>query len=297
MISIFYLLKFSCLIFALLITFYNQNPIYSVLNLIAFFVIGSILLLLLSVDFLSYVFIIVYAGAVAVLFLFVVIILKIKLGSTKTNYLHLIFIILLSFFLSSLTYTIPHLNKININKVAERYHEFPPIQDILLHKNIGWCDPNLTQFLPLVKDELYLKTTVPCDLLEKGPLQKFKLFCFKIPGKRLNLKHVYLNIDNAILCSQSDDGKRRLLYPLNIDKADFSIDEDFIIYDTQSSLINLGKIIFTEYYIHFIISGLILLVAIVGAISLTIKIKSISLKQKIYKQTSRCDAIGKISIE
>ena len=55
-----------------------RNPVYSLLNLVVFFLAGSIHLLYLGVDFLAFVFIIVYVGALAVLFLFVVIMLNIK---------------------------------------------------------------------------------------------------------------------------------------------------------------------------------------------------------------------------
>ena len=72
MIKVFFIFKVICLFTAIIITFANQNPVYAVLHLVTFFVTGSFLLIFLGVDFLPYVFIIVYAGAVAVLFLFIV---------------------------------------------------------------------------------------------------------------------------------------------------------------------------------------------------------------------------------
>jgi NADH-quinone oxidoreductase subunit J len=185
MIITFYLLKFVCIFSTLLLTFANANPIYAVLNLVILFVAGSIMLLLLGIDFLPYVFIIVYAGAVAVLFLFVVIILKIKLGSTKKNYLRIIAIVLLTFLLNSTTYKIIYPEKYTVYEVT-------------------------------YKD-----------------------------------------------------------------------------YDGQSNVTNLGKILYTEYNIHFVIGGLILLVAIIGAIFLTSRRQSISLKQKVFKQGERSNIIGK----
>lgn len=185
MITIFYLLKFVCIFSTLVLTLANQNPIYSVLNLVTLFVAGSILLLLLGVDFIPYVFIIVYAGAVAVLFLFVVIILKIKLGSTKTNYKTIIFIVLFTFFLSHFTYSLP-----------------------------------LPQVVEL-------------------------------------------------------------------------INEDYSTYDSRSNLTSLGQILYTEYNIHFVIGGLILLVAIIGSIVLTSRRRSTSFKQKVFKQGERLNIIGK----
>jgi NADH-quinone oxidoreductase subunit J len=191
--TLFHLLKFSCLFFALLLVLLNQNPIYSVLSLVALFVSGSLLLLLIGVDFLPYVFIIVYAGAIAVLFLFVVIILKIKLTSNKSNSKTFLFIFSLAFFLT------------------------------------------------------YLDCSSPSTFVDN---------------------------DTTIWL------------------------EEYFIFDNSSNVSNLGKLLYTEYNLHFIIGGIILLVAIIGAIILTrvSKPKKTSLYQKLYKQRSRSDIIGRISI-
>lgn len=186
---IFSILKFICIFSTLLLTLVNQNPIYSVLNLVTVFVAGSILLILLGVDFLPYVFIIVYAGAVAVLFLFVVIILKIKLGLTKTNYKTIFFIFIFTCFLNSLTYSL---------------------------------------------------------MLPEGEIHHWQ--------------------------------------------------ENYSQYDSPSNLASLGKILYTEYNFHFVIGGLILLVAIIGAIVLTSRRRSISLKQAGFKQGARRNIIGKACI-
>src|SRR6476469_11082232 len=82
--TIFYILSLVAILSSILLIT-NQNPVYSVLNLVLLFVTGSILLLMLGVDFLPFVFVVVYVGAVAVLFLFVVIILDIKLASSTNN--------------------------------------------------------------------------------------------------------------------------------------------------------------------------------------------------------------------
>lgn len=192
---LFHILKFSCIFFALVLLLANQNPIYSVLSLVALFLSGSIILLLLGVDFLPYVFIIVYAGAIAVLFLFVVIILKIKLTSSNTSSKNILFISCLSLFLTCLGYS---------------------------------------------------PSTAPTDL---DP-----------------------NVDIWL--------------------------EEYFIYDTSSNVVNLGKLLYTEYNVHFIIGGIILLVAIIGAILLTrvSHSKKTSLHQKLFKQKTRSDFIGKITL-
>lgn len=62
-----------------------KNPVYSVFFLITSFCLSSCVLLLLSIDFLSIIFIVVYVGAIAVLFLFVVMMLNIRLAQTNES--------------------------------------------------------------------------------------------------------------------------------------------------------------------------------------------------------------------
>lgn len=81
-ISLFYLLFVICIVAASNVVA-SRNPVYSLLNLVLFFLVGSLHLLTLGVDFLAFVFIIVYVGALAVLFLFVVMILNIKANAYK----------------------------------------------------------------------------------------------------------------------------------------------------------------------------------------------------------------------
>lgn len=64
-----------------------KNPVYSVLFLILVFCNASGLLLLLNLDFFAMVFLVVYVGAIAVLFLFVVMMLNIKLAEINDTIL------------------------------------------------------------------------------------------------------------------------------------------------------------------------------------------------------------------
>ena len=56
-----------------------QNPIHSILILILVFILGSILLFVLQVEYFAILFMIVYVGAIVVLFLFIVMMLEIKM--------------------------------------------------------------------------------------------------------------------------------------------------------------------------------------------------------------------------
>jgi NADH-quinone oxidoreductase subunit J len=56
-----------------------QNPVHSLLLLIIVFVIGTLLLFTLQIEYFAILFLIVYVGAIVVLFLFVIIRLEIKI--------------------------------------------------------------------------------------------------------------------------------------------------------------------------------------------------------------------------
>ena len=55
-----------------------QNPIHSILFLVLVFFNGSILLMILQVEFFAIIFLVVYVGAIVILFLFMVMMLRIK---------------------------------------------------------------------------------------------------------------------------------------------------------------------------------------------------------------------------
>ena len=61
-----------------LFIFLVDNLIYSVVLLVSIFLNASVLLFMLKMDFLAFIFIIIYAGAIAILFLFVIMMINIK---------------------------------------------------------------------------------------------------------------------------------------------------------------------------------------------------------------------------
>jgi NADH-quinone oxidoreductase subunit J len=195
---LFFLFSCVCILASsLLIT--NKNPVYSVLCLVLLFVSGSILLLMLGIDFLPFVFIVVYVGAIAVLFLFVVIILDIKLKSSSKNIKQIPIVVFLSFSVFTV-----------LNFLVKPFKSL-----------------NHSYFLDHPEDYYDIYT------------------------------------------------------------------RNFYDVDDHSSLNTLGQALYTEYIIHFVIAGLVLLVAIIGAIVLTSRRRQISLKQKVFKQVERHQSIGR----
>ena len=63
------------------------NPVHAVFFLILVFCFSSCVLLLLTVDFMSIIFVVVYVGAIAVLFLFIVMMLNIKQAQVKESFM------------------------------------------------------------------------------------------------------------------------------------------------------------------------------------------------------------------
>jgi NADH-quinone oxidoreductase subunit J len=63
----------------------SSHPIFSLLFLIANFILAAILLFLIECEFLALLFIVVYVGAVAILFLFAIMMLESKLSDLSRN--------------------------------------------------------------------------------------------------------------------------------------------------------------------------------------------------------------------
>lgn len=64
----------------------STNPIYSILSLILTFVFTTFIFLILGLEFIAIIFLIVYVGAIAVLFLFVVMMLNIKVIELEDSF-------------------------------------------------------------------------------------------------------------------------------------------------------------------------------------------------------------------
>ena len=96
--NIYYLEPFFFLFFASLaisfsfLVIFSKNPIHSVLFLVSVFFSSSGLLLLIGIEFLAFLYLIVYVGAVAVLFLFVIMMLNIKISRSVNIFFNHLFV-------------------------------------------------------------------------------------------------------------------------------------------------------------------------------------------------------------
>jgi len=185
----FFIIFSSIIIMASIMVITVQNPVHSVLFLILSFIASSGLLFFLEVEFIPFIFIVVYVGAIAVLFLFVVMMLDIKITTVNKDFL-----------------------------------KYFPVGSL-----IGLF------FLIEVLDTLYKDVpTLPSNFSET-----YKL----------------INWINNV--------------------------------DGLNNMESIGQILYTGFFSYFLIVGLILLVAMFGAISLTLTFNKKAKIQSIYRQISR----------
>jgi NADH-quinone oxidoreductase subunit J len=90
----------------------SRNPIHSILFLVCVFMLSSILLFCLEIEFLGLSFILIYVGAIAILFLFVVMMLDLKINDKLFNRLQydLVTYFLIFFFFLELALPLSNLN-------------------------------------------------------------------------------------------------------------------------------------------------------------------------------------------
>ena len=261
---------FELYIFAILITLFlalglnviiSQNPVYSILYLVLFFITGSSLLALFGFDYLSLIFILVYVGAIAVLFLFVIMILDIKVVN-KSGFDASIFV-LLSFvlFFFPLIYYISSLVLYLQNVLSDlilyfTYMEYNLINNnciILFRDNIDYTliDNDLSLNLrSIVVKSLYNLEIIYLDsylfiVYKLGFYEWFMLlkFCF--------CEYGFTAPDSIILLYESS-------YIFKI--------------DYQSSVKNF-QVLYTDFMSLFVLCGGVLLVAMISCISLALPVR------------------------
>jgi NADH:ubiquinone oxidoreductase subunit 6 (subunit J) len=236
----------------------SKNPVHSVLFLILVFCNAAGLLILLDLDFFAMIFLVVYVGAIAVLFLFVVMMLNIKLAEIHENVL--------------------------------RYLPIGGLIGLIF----------LFEVLLVVDNDLIPVLSVSPALMESNTLFSFsELLSYKIKGLSIllnpNISYgEYLkdleNLNGGLFTSTGTFGSSMLTeFPIR----DFQ-SFNYLSYTQWPSKIEnitnieaLGQIIYTYYFYFFIVASLILLIAMIGAIVLTMH-KGMNVKrQEVYEQNNR----------
>lgn len=129
---------------------------------------------------------------------------------------------------------------------------------------------------------LFLFVVIILDIKQYRNSQGFKKIPFLLIFYSLIFSLSYLFTKD--ISSNFGDSEYHLLYGSQY---------SWEIIDFDSSLNALGQILYNQYAIHFVLSGVILLVAIIGAIVLTLRVNKESKTQKTFKQSERFASLGK----
>nr|WJW71317.1 NADH dehydrogenase subunit 6 [Macrocystis pyrifera] len=261
----------------------TQNPVYSGLYLVLLFFLGSAISFLLGLEFMALLFLLVYAGAIAVLVLFVVMMLDVKAiespwSAKKKRLLYLVFLIFVLFLISAI-YSKNLQKLMNILLVVYMsslvsfslvsYEEeiknlFHPViinktvndnlkrfQERSKRKRKGEPEPSIKESKKTFKDLMEERIEIWKHLCDSEGLTEFLQLMFH---------------------KESVEG----LYGLNI--------MWFIEFDSSCALNDPSYILYSTHAILLIIAGVILLIAMVGAISLTLQKNC---PESLYRQLGR----------
>ena len=253
----FYIFAIFLLVSGLGVVF-SKSPVHSVFFLILSFFNAAGLFVLVGAEFLAMILILVYVGAVAVLFLFVVMMLDGNTESLKKTpmpkwelffkssfqismfFIPTVFIIVLNIYLTSCWY------QVLFDQLLEGFWNQPiSLFDLYI----------LSSFiLSIISGHLVFKQIVSITLL-----QSFKNFLESFP---LNFIIMILIFVEFLVFA--------FLWGTSITVPEYTSSPTPSI-DAISNTDALGRLIYTDYFYAFQMGGMILLVAMIGAIVLTLR--------------------------
>ena len=255
----------------------TQNPVYSGLYLVLLFFLGSGIAFLLGLEFIALLFLLVYAGAIAVLVLFVVMMLDVKAienpWSAKKK--RLVYAIGLTFLL--------FLIAVGWNE------ELQNLIKLFATTYIG----SLVLF-NVVKYEAYIKEnfqSIVNNEIAKDQLNKIKDISELESSSKKVRKTFIESVDEKVdswfnLCDSEGltEFFRLLFHKESVDSSYVSNKMWFVEFDSSCALNDPSYLLYSTYAILLIIAGVILLIAMVGAISLTLQKNC---PESLYRQLGR----------
>lgn len=261
--SLFYIFS-SLAIMAGVMVIRSKNPVNSVLFLVLVFCNATGLLILVDLDFFAMIFLVVYVGAIAILFLFVVMMLNIKLTEINENIFRYLpmggligIIFLFEVFLMIDNDLAPLIQFVDISNMD--IHGIHEEYDFLFYSAnaLGGLNFLYIRFTDLILNMIkYFYATI--KLKRYG--QTYDLFC-----------KIHINV--------------RPLPPSPLANPWFT--EWAGNSKNVTNIETLGSVIYTFFFYYFIVASIILLVAMIGAIVLTMH-KSIDVKrQEVFDQNTR----------
>jgi len=262
-----YLLWFLILNTSIIVVF-TTHPIHSILALIAVFIEVGILLLFLGLEYVAFVFLVVYVGAIAVLFLFVTMMLNIRqleFNISILAYLPATIFIIFSFFLNFIFLFFK-------GKANFKFTQYVPTYERFTFLRTMYCT-----FI-VNPDEKTNPVPIPAWLTDEimHPLIQQLLYSYVFNVTVTKPEGVDILIKKDSVPLRLSDGK---LESIQINVSD--------IFYTLTNIEAIGHCLYTYFYVAFLASAIVLLVAMVGSISLTLYHKSNIKRQFIDKQWLR----------
>lgn len=261
----------------------TQNPVYSGLYLVLLFFLGSAISFLLGLEFMALLFLLVYAGAIAVLVLFVVMMLDVKAiespwSAKKKRLLYLSSLIFVIFLIAAIysedlqklmtmlsTLYISSLVSFNLISYEEEIRKL--FHPVILNKTVN---DNLKRFQERSKRKRKGEPEPSAKEIKKT----FKDFM----NERIEIWHYLCNSEELI------EFLRLLFHKENIEGSYGLNTMWFIEFDSSCALNDFSYLLYSTHAILLIIAGIILLIAMVGAISLTLQKNC---PESLYRQLGR----------
>nr|BAY00529.1 NADH dehydrogenase subunit 6 [Costaria costata] len=261
----------------------TQNPVYSGLYLVLLFFLGSAISFLLGLEFMALLFLLVYAGAIAVLVLFVVMMLDVKAiespwSAKKKRLLYfgaLIFVI----FLIAAIYSKDLQNLMNLLSTVY-------MSSLVSFSLVSYEEEIKKLFHPVIVNK-----TVNDNLKRFQERSKRKRKGEPEPSAKEGKKTFQDFMDERVemwyqLCDSEGltDFIRLFLHKENVEGSYGLNTMWFIEFDSSCALNDPSYLLYSTHAILLIIAGIILLIAMVGAISLTLQKNC---PESLYRQLGR----------
>lgn len=251
--TLFYIFSTLAILSAIMVI-RAKNPVYSVLFLILVFCNAAGLLVLIDLDFFAMVFLVVYVGAIAVLFLFVVMMLNIKLAEINENILRYLpiggligLIFLFEMILILENDLIPIVTFQNTSALSTL--------DI-----VGIHGQFLISTIPILISAIFWNISKFSTIYSQWALRYDEL--------SLKIQDINTVADKYQLPSVE-----YIQWPTKIENI--------------TTIEALGQVVYTYYAYYFIVASLILLVAMIGAIVLTMHKGAYVRRQEVFEQNNR----------
>nr|AAW59538.1 NADH dehydrogenase subunit 6 [Pelagophycus porra]AAW65057.1 NADH dehydrogenase subunit 6 [Pelagophycus porra] len=261
----------------------TQNPVYSGLYLVLLFFLGSAISFLLGLEFMALLFLLVYAGAIAVLVLFVVMMLDVKAiespWSAKKKRLLYLGSLIFCFVLFAAIYS-KDLQKL-MNILSTVY-----MSSLVSFSLVSYEEEIRNLFHPVI-----INKTVNDNLKRFQERSKRKRKGEPEPSVKESKKTFKDFMEERIemwkyLCdSEGLTEFLRLLFHKESVEGSYGLNIMwFIEFDSSCALNDPSYLLYSTHAILLIIAGIILLIAMVGAISLTLQKNC---PESLYRQLGR----------